>query len=661
DELSSDNKIADRKTGQFVGQLAGTARLLSTTTLPLAGADSLVSAEYSSVEVSGEGKQQALMRRFLGYAAGSDVTLLPEQRVEELSLQWIGNTQINPTLLGYIEGAPPVPSENLTREEDYDGATSVVLAQSDETSYTWQRSETRSEAFNMEGFLGASWEFGVAAGVYTEVTAGQAGAIFDYTHEKVFAKDTSVSASSSLATADSLALSGVVEDNASSPAVGKRWIPKNVGYALVISGMADVFVTRLRRSGRMVSYDIRPVEGVPLDVNTITFLINPAYTLNGSLDGLVGSMAADATFYPHAPGMRAQYGSLYPASYFRLKEAYALKDAIERQDKQRETFFYNFNADQVDQIESSDAQPPPSAGGIDVPGSSDETEDAGDAIKQQSEQKKKESKAEAEKRQAEIKKRQSSIEGRVRAGAAFADWQIRMGNIQTRAGKRNIVNTYVWDGDGGLRTEEQSFASTIEHSTNTEWSHSGGAGGLADVAYSGFKFTLSLVGSGSEVHAMSKTLGLSKSLELTVDLSGVEKNGITDHRDNPLVPGEKVDRYRFMTFYLEGSTDHFADFFSNVVDPEWLMSNDEEARALRQARAAKPNKCWRVLHRVTYVERPALMGFGREQRPVTSTRDVMEKFASQIAGIEGTQQGYGIRLNAITDKLDQILTKLNQP
>ena len=177
----------------------------------------------------------------------------------------------------------------------------------------------------------------------------------------------------------------------------------------------------------------------------------------------------------------------------------------------------------------------------------------------------------------------------------------------------------------------------------------------------GYKFAVSLVGSRSDVNAMSKTLGLSKSLELTVDLADVEKNGITDLRDNPLVPGEKVDRYRFMTFYLEGSTDHFADFFGYVVDPEWLMSNDEEARALRQARAAKPNKCWRVMHRVTYVERPVLMGFGREQRPVASTRDVMEKFASQIAGLEGTQQGYGIRLNAITDKLDQIIAKLNQP
>jgi hypothetical protein len=666
DELNGDNKVVDRKAGQFVGQLAGSATLLATTALPVSGADSLVTAEYSSVEVSGEGKKQALMRRFLAYAGSGDVTLVPEQRVEALLLLWIGNTQINPTLLGYIEGAPPVPSENLTREEDYDGATSVVLKQSNETSYHWQRSENHSSSFSTEGLLGIAWAFDTGFEVFgTEVgmsvSEGHLGGTFQFNHQWTDGKETSTSASSSLAMSDSLALSGVVEDKASCAAVGKRWIPKNVGYALVISGMADVFVTKLQRSGRMVSYDIRPVEGVPLDVNTITFLINPAYTLNGSLDGLVGSVAADATFHPHVPGMRAQYGSLYPASYFRLKDAYALKDKFERLDKERETFFYNFNADQVDQIESFNEQSVPSASGMDTPTSSETTAGDMDAMKKKAEEKKKEIKAQAEKRQAEIKKRSASEEGRVRAGAAFADWQLRMGNIQIKAGKRNIVNTYVWDGDGGLRTEEQSFASTIEHSINTENNYTKGGGFDADVMAANYKFALSLVGTKNEVYAMSKTLGQSKSMELTVDLSGVEKNGITDSRDNPLVPGEKVDRYRFMSFYLEGSTDHFADFFSEVVDPEWLMSNDEEARALRQARTAKPNKCWRVMHRVTYVERPALMGIGRELRPAPSTRDVIDKVSISIEDLDKTQQGYGIRLNAITDKLDQILAKLNQP
>ncbi len=90
--------------------------------------------------------------------------------------------------------------------------------------------------------------------------------------------------------------------------------------------------------------------------------------------------------------------------------------------------------------------------------------------------------------------------------------------------------------------------------------------------------------------------------------------GITDENDIPFQPGEKVDRFRMMSFYLEGSTDNYLDFFNYVVDPEWLASNDEEARALRQVQVGRPNKTWRVLHRVTYVERPSLMGFGRDMR-----------------------------------------------
>jgi hypothetical protein len=71
-------------------------------------------------------------------------------------------------------------------------------------------------------------------------------------------------------------------------------------------------------------------------------------------------------------------------------------------------------------------------------------------------------------------------------------------------------------------------------------------------------------------------------------------------------PGEKVNRYRFMSYYLEGETRHYDDFFRQVVDPEWLAGNSESARALRQVKGGRPNKTWRVLHRVTYVERPAL-------------------------------------------------------
>jgi hypothetical protein len=104
-----------------------------------------------------------------------------------------------------------------------------------------------------------------------------------------------------------------------------------------------------------------------------------------------------------------------------------------------------------------------------------------------------------------------------------------------------------------------------------------------------------------------------------------------------------------MSFYLEGNTQHFHDFFNYVVDPEWLASNDEEARALRQIDLNKPNKTWRVLHRVTYVERPALMGFGQKRQPLPS-----EPTANHLhlqAKIEQLTQDN----RELAQKIDQIL------
>ncbi|NQE35891.1 hypothetical protein [Microcoleus asticus] len=108
-----------------------------------------------------------------------------------------------------------------------------------------------------------------------------------------------------------------------------------------------------------------------------------------------------------------------------------------------------------------------------------------------------------------------------------------------------------------------------------------------------------------------------------------------------------------MSFYLEGSTNNFNDFFSYVVDPEWLASNSEEARALREAKG-KANKAWRVLHRVTYVERPALMGFGRDVRQlaVADSTDELTQLQAKVETLEKQNAEMLVKLNAILNKLD---------
>jgi Concanavalin A-like lectin/glucanases superfamily len=621
---------------------------------------SLVSAEYSTINIDPTtGQKTAMMRRFFATPTLNGVNLFPDKRIETLELKWIGNAQFEPTLLGYIEGPPPVPSENLTLADDYNGATSVELTMSEDVEFNWTRSQDAGLGGTVEalGGMGGTVSAGIVAEVETTAKAFYKGNL-DFTYQ--FQNESSITSSSSLSMTDKLELRGTPEEDPKFPHLGNRFIPKNIGYALVVSATADVFVTRLTRSRKMVGYQVLPVDGIPPDVNTITFLINPAYTMNGSLDGMTGSSATSDRFFKPVPEMRSQYGSLYPASYYRLKEAYDLKRQIEAEDKRRESYFYNFNVRSIDEAslnQNIDSGNAPTIIGVqreeDKP-STEMTKDEQQASQsQQVDQFKQESAEAAEKQSGAAKAKQKEIKSKIEdqqkqahAMESFAGWQKRMEDIQIRAGKRNIVNTYVWDADGGLRTEAQSFANTVEHTIGGSFSMSAGLGGGFEYE-GGLVVELTAQATVNMTQTMSKTETRSKGFELNIDLSGMENKGVTDYKDNPILPGEKVDRYRFMSFYLEASTQHFQDFFNYVVDPEWLRSNDEEARALRQTQAGKPNKTWRVLHRVTYVERPALMGFGRDVRQLKA-RDENVGIGKVLVQVDDLQQ-----------KVDQILEWIN--
>lgn len=663
-----------RKVLDLVGNNHGTvneAITVDDNTLPIGG-DALVCAEYSTVTLESSTKTKvAIMRRFFASPATNGVTLLPDKRIETLELKWIGNAQFAPTLLGYIEGPPPVPSENLTLSDDYNGATSVELTMSEDVEFSWNRSQDSGLGATIDTFIGAGGTMsiltapmGVGTSIDTSTRVGFKGN-FDFSYQ--FQNESNITSSSSLSMTDKLELRGTPEETTKFPHLGTRFIPKNIGYALVVSALADVFVTRLARSGKMVGYQVQPVDGIPPDVNTITFLMNPAYTMNGSLDGMTGSSATSDRFFKHVPEMRSQYGSLYPASYYRLKEAYDLKRQIEAEDKRRESYFSNFDVRLVDEtslnrnIDSGDA---PTTIGVqreeDKPGTqmTDEEkkkdqDDKAQKFQDSAAQSTDKTSAATKQKQAEIQSKIGDQEKRVQATDSFAGWQKRMESIQIRSGKRNIVNTYVWDADGGLRTEAQSFANTVEHTIGGSFGMNAGLG--VDSSFSAFGVDVELTAQATVnlTQTMSKTEARSKGFELNIDLSGLEYKGITDYNDRPIIPGEKVDRYRFMSFYLEGSTNNFQDFFSYVVDPEWLRSNDEEARALRETQAGKPNKAWRVLHRVTYVERPALMGFGRDLRKLRATAAVSENQAllDKIAKLEEENQKLEEKLNTIISLL----------
>ncbi|WP_293165157.1 hypothetical protein [Okeania sp. SIO2C9] len=619
--------------------------------LPI-GSDSLISAEYSTISIEKvTNRKVAIMRRFLAAPSLNGAEFLPDKRIEELELKWIGNAQFAPTILGYIEGSPPVPSENLTVEEDYNGATSVEVTMSEEAEFSWDRAQESGLGGSIDTFVGSSGEASAGLGFMSRLGEWKAGFKGNLDLGFLWQNESSIASSASVTMTDYLEMRGNQEVEAKFPHLGKRFIPKNVGYALVVSSLADTFITRLKRSGKMIGYQVRPVEGIPPDINTITFLINPAYTMSGSLDGLTGSEATSDRFYRHVPEMRAQYGSLYPASYYRLQEAYDLKQQIDNEDKRRESYFAQFNATLVDETslnQEIDSGEGPQTVGVTREVDTDDEKMTEEQKKEAEKRQRQEFKAEAGKsakeqskkakeKQKEIKARIKDQEKRAHATNSFAGWQKRMENIQIRAGKRNIVNNYVWDADGGLRTEAQSFANVVEHTVGGSFSLDAGLGFQGEFEAATAAGELTALVTINLTQTMSKTENRSKGLELSVDLSGVESKGITDYKDYPIQPGEKVDRYRFMSFFLEATTKNFNDFFDYVVDPEWLASNDEEARALRQAKG-KANKTWRVLHRVTYVERPALMGFGRDVRQKADEDEITKEITEYFDSLEETNK-----------------------
>ena len=664
-------KVLDLSSNNHHGTVNG-AIIKDSNTLPI-GSNALVSAEYSTVGIDKvTSKKTSIMRRFLASPALNGVELLPDKRIEELELKWIGNAQFAPTLLGYIEGAPPIPSENLTVQGNYNGATSVELNTSEDVEFSWYRAQDVGLGASLDAFLGGAGEVSGGIGVESQIAKWKAGFKGNLDLSYQWQNESNISSSSSLSMTDRLELRGTQEQDTKFSHLGKRFIPKNVGYALVISGLADVFITRLKRSQKMVGYQVRPVDGIPPDVNTITFLINPAYTMSGSLDGMTGSSATSDRFFRHVPEMRSQYGSLYPASYYRLQEAYDLKQQIENDDKRRASYFAQFNAGLVDEsslnreIESGEA---PTEIGVtreeDKPDENLSAEEQQAAQETQQQQIEQEAGAAADKQSEAAKQKQKEIDSKIsdqekqaHATDSFAGWQKRMENIQIRAGKRNIVNTYVWDADGGLRTEAQSFANTAEHTVGGSFTLDAGLGFQGDFT-AGVAGELTALVTVNLTQTMSKTESRSKGLELNVDLSGVESTGITDYNDYPIQPGEKVDRYRFMSFYLEGTTKNFNDFFSYVVDPEWLASNDEEARALRQAKG-KANKTWRVLHRVTYVERPALMGFGRDTRQIENGDRATEEILDYFNELDFKNQELKAEIEQIKLSNQELSTKLDQ-
>jgi len=191
------------------------------------------------------------------------------------------------------------------------------------------------------------------------------------------------------------------------------------------------------------------------------------------------------------------------------------------------------------------------------------------------------------------------------------------GRAATRAAsRRNIIHTYVWTAAGGFFAETTGTTDQVTETTTGSftftaavgWSEVGGFA-IGNVGAK-FGFESTTTTGYSVTRSKSKEATRTFSLDVTCAPGAQlqKHNGDTplfDADNKPiLVPG-RVDAYRFMSLYLDTSTDNFEDFYGKVIDPEWLdRGKDPNALALKRAQQSdrKP-PCWRIMHRVTFVSR----------------------------------------------------------
>ncbi|OII65542.1 hypothetical protein BJP40_01225 [Streptomyces sp. CC53] len=537
-------------------------------------------AEYADMQYRPDGSAAGVMKRAYSYLNDSGRwALVTGYKVGDLVSEWVSQVQYDPQLVGYLEGAPPVPSENLTGENgDYAGASAVTFTTADSVTESLSSSRNRSvdTAFQMafqNEYDAETLLITAPLGIGTAQPAVEGGAVVSVDNTLEFSNtwsdETSLAQSTDTERATSVSLAGYWEDPARllNPALGRRYQPANVGMALVQSQTADVFALRLAHSGALVAYRMRANPDIPRDWNILTFPINPQYTKQGTLDGGVGFDEHGKVLDPAYPNA-LQYGEY---SYFKPREAYALKRAIQRQQQQTQDYY--------DNVTTRTGTSDPVAG--------------------------------------RAKKIAESFVGPIGDARDTTAGEGSSSSAASAFAVRDLANTYLWTADGGFFAETTTTADAMTETA-------GGSYSVTDMLTAGVEFGFSVFGVGiagqlnasiggshsvtrTKSEDASRSYGLDVTCEPSGDLQAYHADGkaVFDPQGRPvLVPG-KVDAYRFMSFYLHESGRNFDDFFHKVVDPVWLAdSNAPSAAALRQTRQSdrKP-PCWRVLHRVTFISR----------------------------------------------------------
>lgn len=315
-------------------------------------------AEYADIQTANNGEITGVHKRCYSFIQDSHWYLLTGYKVGNLITEWISQVQFDPQIKGFIEGAPPVPSENLTAGpiddslRDYVDTTSVEFVEADSVSYTiaaskdtsftssFEASITGEVSQNIDGVV-APLGFGI---ITRDIVAGgiKLGASTKLDTELKWSSNQQQTNITNVSKMTTVGLGGAWEDpnidRRLNKAMPRRYQPSNVGFALVESETADMYAIRLSYNRALVAFRMVPNPNIPKDTNIIPFPINPRYTKQGTLDGAVGYDQNGKVLDPDYPEA-INYGEY---SYFKPSEAYILRQRIQAEETRLRTFYEDF-------------------------------------------------------------------------------------------------------------------------------------------------------------------------------------------------------------------------------------------------------------------------------------------------------------------------------
>ncbi|MGB1016830.1 MAG: hypothetical protein ACPG4T_22005, partial [Nannocystaceae bacterium] len=249
--------------------------------------------EYGDLQTDDQGDTFGVLKCVYTYLQEGRWILFTGYKVGSLTSEWIGQAQFDPQVVGYLEGIPPVPSENLTAGQmnpqtmnwaDFGVMASVEFTECDTVSYTLGSTTqtSTSAAFDASLSMGFDADFLVSIAPFgfgsilkaaeVEISAGVKGT---FESSSGWTNESSLGTGLSRSRSLSMAMGGAWEpkDVAKqlNPDLGRRLLPSNVGFALVQSETADIFALRLAHNQRLVSFRMLPNPDIPKDWNLISF------------------------------------------------------------------------------------------------------------------------------------------------------------------------------------------------------------------------------------------------------------------------------------------------------------------------------------------------------------------------------------------------------